>query len=209
MEKKNLLTSCLLFGALWGMAEATLGYLLHLLPDGIPGFVMFPIGFFFMTRAFLRTGKVQSIFLVGLVAAAIKVTQLMLPFLPAIKVLVPAAAIIFEASLVAVSYIVLKSMKRKVTIPGILVSSIGWRLAYMALQYALTLFGIPSGYISAGWESIASFILLEGLVNAAIIFIVFRFKWANSAENAKTPHPVWSYGAFVLSVAATLVFAML
>ena len=39
----------LFWGALWGIAEATLGYLAHLISliPGIAGFIMFPIGFYF------------------------------------------------------------------------------------------------------------------------------------------------------------------
>ena len=52
---KNKFLSVLFWGAMWGIGEATIGNLIHLgsiaLP-GLPGFVMFPVAFYFMRIGF-------------------------------------------------------------------------------------------------------------------------------------------------------------
>jgi len=64
------------FGSMWGISEAVVGTMLHglshFLPiTGLSGLVMFPIGFFFMHRAFVRTGSRNVIFQTAAIAAAI------------------------------------------------------------------------------------------------------------------------------------------
>lgn len=95
-----------LAGSLWGLAEATLGYLLHLLPRiaGIPslsGVLMFPVGLAFMLWAIRSTGRANAAFSVAVVAAAIKSTSLVLPMVSFVFVRNPVLAILAEGAVVA------------------------------------------------------------------------------------------------------------
>ena len=84
MENKNrilnILLPALLFGALWGIVEATLGTVLHL-PFFEAGklftkssIVIVPIAFFIMTLCYKKTGSLLSVFFAGLISAAIKLS---------------------------------------------------------------------------------------------------------------------------------------
>ena len=83
MEKKKILSilfAVLLYGALWGIFEATLGTVLHL-PFFEAGklftkssIIMVPIAFFFMTLCYKKTGSLLSVLFVGLVSATIKLS---------------------------------------------------------------------------------------------------------------------------------------
>lgn len=85
-------------GALWGFAEATLGYLLHLARvPGLPGAVMAPLGLLLMGRAFVRTGKASVIPAVALTAAAFKLSTLLVPGINVLAVINPVQAILLES----------------------------------------------------------------------------------------------------------------
>lgn len=85
-------------GALWGFAEATLGYLLHLARvPGLPGAVMAPLGLLLMGRAFVRTGRALVIPAVALTAAAFKLSTLFVPGIDVLAVVNPVQAILLES----------------------------------------------------------------------------------------------------------------
>ena len=84
MENKkkilSILLPALLFGALWGIFEATLGTILHL-PFFEAGklftkssIIMVPIAFFFMTLCYKKSGSLLSVIFAGLVSASIKLS---------------------------------------------------------------------------------------------------------------------------------------
>lgn len=91
-------SSILLWGSLWGIWEATAGHFVHLIKiPGLPGFIMFPAAFFFMSRAFARSGRIESIFLAGCIAAGIKLFDLFIPGQLVQAAVNPAQAILLEA----------------------------------------------------------------------------------------------------------------
>lgn len=97
-KKRQLIWISLFWGSLWGLAEATLGHVLHHVPiPGIAGYVMFPIGVFFMVQAFNHSGKLSAIHLTALVAANIKLLDLFLPARSPFAAINPAVAILCEA----------------------------------------------------------------------------------------------------------------
>jgi len=91
----------LFWGSLWGIAEATLGHLLHIMCiPALPGAVMFPLGVYFMVRAFVSSGKISIIFLTSLVAASFKLVDLFLLAQGIAAVINPVLAILAESLLV-------------------------------------------------------------------------------------------------------------
>lgn len=84
MENKkkflSILLLVLLFGALWGIFEATLGTLLHLPVFEVgklftkSSIIMVPVAFLFMTMCYKKTGSLLSVFFAGLVSASIKLS---------------------------------------------------------------------------------------------------------------------------------------
>lgn len=208
---KKIIIPILFFGSLWGIAEAVLGYLLHLIAFGVSGFIMFPIGFYFMYCTYKKTQNMKSIFFTGIVASAVKLIDLALPFMPMIKVIVPAASIIFESFAVALSYQLFKSMQNKICISGIVSSSLGWRVLFLLLQYALTLFGIQSKYISGGIAAMASFVLWQGFINVVILytFAYFANKKSLNIFKEKKINAVVSVGTFLTAMVLSIAFSLI
>ncbi len=151
MEKKNWLRKVLtmiLFGAIWGLLEATIGYLLHWAPSMVSGLVMFPIGAALMMWGFRSTDDRKAILVAGLIAAAIKAVNFAMP-LPGnnlMKVLNPMISIILQAVVVfGFSFVFDRKttpMKTTFVQLGTIVAAIvGWRLLFLANQgvnYAIT-----------------------------------------------------------------------
>jgi hypothetical protein len=97
-DKRQLIWIPLFWGSFWGLAEATLGHVLHHIPiPGIAGYVMFPIGVFFMVQAFNQSGKLSAIHLTALVAVNIKLLDLFLPARSPFAVINPTVAILCES----------------------------------------------------------------------------------------------------------------
>lgn len=84
MENKkkflSILLPALLFGALWGIFEATLGTLLHLPAFELGGLftkssiIIVPIAFLFMSLCYKKSGSLLSVFFAGLISATIKLS---------------------------------------------------------------------------------------------------------------------------------------
>lgn len=74
-----ILFAVLLFGGLWGIVEATLGSLLHLIPHGMrlafwsSTTVLLPIAYFLMGACYKKTGTIRSVLYMGAFASIIKV----------------------------------------------------------------------------------------------------------------------------------------
>jgi hypothetical protein len=98
-----------LWGSLWGIWEATAGHVIHLTRvPGLPGFIMFPAAFYFMSRAFVRSGRYQSIFLAACVAAGLKLFDIFIPGQNIQAVINPAQAILLESLVVTGFYYILE-----------------------------------------------------------------------------------------------------
>ena len=179
VDVKKIVTVSLFWGALWGITEATLGYLAHLvlvIPT-IAGFIMFPIGFYFMTRAYKETGKLSSLFSTAGVAASIKLVDLFLPNLSPIKTINPAASILLESVVVI---LILKAMARyantKTAVgPGqfrfkeAFAAAAGWRIGFVMYFLLLFALSISGEFFQMGTAHILRFLLLESVINAVII----------------------------------------
>jgi hypothetical protein len=109
--------SVFLWGSLWGIWEATAGHVIHLTRiPGLPGFIMVPAAFYFMSRAFVRSGRYQSIFLAGCVAAGFKLFDVFIPGQNIQAVINPAQAILLESLVVTGFYYVLEPFDASVLI---------------------------------------------------------------------------------------------
>jgi hypothetical protein len=108
------LRAVLSWGLVWGLAEASLGHILHGVPvPGLAGLVMIPLGLWFMGRAFRETGRPGTILLVAAVAAALKTADVFLPGRGLMMALRPALAILSEGLLVAALFAVLPAFARR------------------------------------------------------------------------------------------------
>jgi hypothetical protein len=168
---KKWMVVSMFWGALWGFSEATLGYLAHLvlLIPGIAGFIMFPIGFYFMTRAYRETGKLGSLFSTAAVAASIKLVDLFLPGLSPIKTINPALCILMESLVVMALFKAVNFDLQKIRFKEALAAGLGWRLAFMAYSGLLFALSISGEFFQGGIVSIIRFLLLGSVINAVLI----------------------------------------
>lgn len=165
-----------LIGGAWGLVEATVGFALHLLRrvvelPGLTGYIMFPIGLFFMLAAVRRTGKPAAALAVAAVAAAVKLASGFLPSVPWIFVVNPALAILAEGAVVFVGARLFRfNRSEAVVVPAVIVS-VAWRVAFLAL---VVLLPVQKGILMKGAPAILSFLLLESAVNGLLIAAACR-----------------------------------
>jgi hypothetical protein len=172
VRNREFFTTIVFFGSLWGLLEASLGHLLHVLPEFLPlppmsGVILFPIGLMFMMTAMRRTGSSAAIPATAIVAAAIKAATIALPFVTFRYIRNPVIAILSEG---AVAWIVLGAtgLKMDITLPlKAIVMSLGWRALFFASNIIFGLSGIANKPAILQRQ----FIFLDGFIDAAIIVI--------------------------------------
>lgn len=103
IRSRSAVATALLWGTVWGLAEATLGHLLHLARvPGLPGLVMVPVAVAIMGRAAARSRSAAAVFLAGVVAAGFKLFDLLVPGTDLLALSRPIQAILLEALAAAV-----------------------------------------------------------------------------------------------------------
>jgi len=163
-DSRKTIQTILLFGGLWGIAEATLGYLLHFLPTGFSGMIMFPIGFYFMFNAFKVTGKQSAIFYTALIAAGIKSMDVLLPGTAVIRVINPAMSIVLE-SLVVFAFARFYMEERVFSMSFAM--GLGWVLLFIGAQ-ALILKPAEGLYLMPVSQMLA-FIAMNTIVSGLLV----------------------------------------
>ena len=216
------LSASVLCGGLWGIAEATLGYLLHLITrvvpaPGLAGFVMFPVGVYFMLKARNLTGRSSAPFLTAVAAAAVKLASAALPGVGWLFVVNPAIAILAQGAAVTAGAVLLCAPDRyetrretgyrrwAVLSAGAFAVSAGWRLTFLALVAALP---VQKGILMKGTPAIAAFLGIESAVNAllitagAIAAVAMPFAWRTGFIRRWAASP--AAAAVVIAVSAAV-----
>ncbi|WP_320163236.1 hypothetical protein [uncultured Trichococcus sp.] len=193
------------WGSLWGIAEASLGYVLHMaaiqLP-GVPGFVMFPVAFYFMRKAYLATGKPEAVFQVALAAALIKCCDFLIPGNIPIRILNPALSILLEG--LAVALVFAYAERKKIAIGFASVFSMGvlWRFVFLFHLFLTSLFDLPAALVTDGLQVSLRFLFLESLVNAILMVAYLKFE---NTEHRGAVRPVVAYAVLAAAIILTLV----
>lgn len=194
---KNFKTN-LLYGSLWGFAEATLGYLLHWILFPISGMIMFPIGFYFMKRAEKENEQSSSIFQVAVIAAVIKSVNLFMPNPMIYKALNPIFMILLQGCLV----FVLLREDVLVDIKRVFATAFIWRMVFISIL--LVEFGSPSNiyYLSGGPSRIINFLLINPAINTVVITLIHKYSFKGKFK--LNPN----YGFLVLLLAISVKFIL-
>lgn len=188
---RKIFLKTLYYGAIWGILEATLGYVLHLISfytgaRSFSGLIMYPIGLFFMYKAFVDTRNYYSIFLISFICASIKLFNLFLPFVPYYHTINPAIAILLEG---LSSYIFIRYFDVKGILKNILrftASSMIWRVLFI-----IVLSLIDENRI----KNYLNFILVESIINGLIIgLFVDRIKVSYSQRFRLNPFLLYPIG---------------
>jgi hypothetical protein len=206
MTKKTL-TQILFFGSIWGIVEASLGYVLHLLPATIAGSILFPIAGLILYRAYNVTGSKTALFYIGLVAAMIKSVNFLLPQYSIFKTINPMMSIVLESLLVVVVIAMITSKHPVNKYLALPVASVAWRTVFvlwMAVQYVTT--GNLAPYI-LDLSSIVKFVLLVGLLSGVIGSL---FVWIHDHVTFQLPslsHRI-SLASFLFALALLLTYTL-
>jgi len=186
-------SSIVFFGAVWGIAEATVGYALHVLPTLTAGMVMFAFASFLLTRAWNKTGSKSALLAIGLIAAAIKALDFALPPHPIygfVKVVNPIFGILLESLVLSALVPAFAGKKPATGILALAGASVSWRLVFLGYLVAQdAVFGTVSTQIQS-LEGALSFVVMDGAVSAGLAIILYGlnrlvghrlgWKWASS-----------------------------
>ncbi|MCF7923958.1 MAG: hypothetical protein K9L64_02480 [Candidatus Izimaplasma sp.] len=204
--KLEMISLIIFFGAVWGILEASLGYVLHLIPGFIAGTIMFPIVMFILYKAYKAMGSRKAIFYVAMVALFIKSANLLMPLPTPFKVVNPMIAMAIESLLVFAVIPLFESKKPAKVVTGVVIASIGWRLAYVGY---LGINFFATGYLSnqiASFSAGVNFVLLSGLLTAliAMLFVaVSQIKTIKKLDNIRI-NPIISFATLILAFVLTL-----
>jgi hypothetical protein len=190
------------WGALWGIAEATIGHLLHIWALPIGWLIWFPFAFGIMWAAYRQTGWAGIVFYIALVASGIKLIDLLTP-VRIDYVINPAVSILLEGLAAFVVFKIFEAQKGKYSIRllSIAIVSVLWRILYAIyiafLPVALIKISPVNGVISS-----LRFLLLESAVNGLLIYGVFKlFSKCRFGirHHYFTPHPALSLGILLMA----------
>jgi hypothetical protein len=203
--KKNL-NIILFWGALWGITEATLGYVLHIFSitlPGLPGLLMFPIAFIFMHRVYESTQDLLSVFHIALIAAFIKLTDLAFGGLMMIYVLNPALSLLFEALAVILILSYVKRHQLSINFKESFTMGILWRGVFLGYMWVISKFSLPAGLVTSGWGVALRFWAMESFFNAILIR-----GYISISEDRKqiNPNPALAWGLIILAVLVQRIF---
>ena len=179
-ERYSVLVIIVIWGTLWGIFEATVGYLLHSVAFGYSWIIWYPAACFFMAAVYRETGRISSILYIGLLCAAIKMLNLILPG-RIDRVINPAISIVFEALAMSVVVFVtrrLSGVKHKNPIIKALVAfsmNMGWRLLYVLYLLFLVPDWIKDISVVSSTSKFIPFFITQNLITTALIFIGYQF----------------------------------
>ncbi|MBD3220829.1 hypothetical protein GF314_06265 [bacterium] len=220
-----LLLAGLFWGAIWGLYEATVGYLVHAFVrmPGTSAVLLVPFAVYCMVRAMAASGTVRAAGVAAIIAASIKLVDLLLPNPTLIAVLNPAMAIVLEGAVfVGVgSWLSAGSFAREGRRPALgtvavaaLVFSLGWRVLFLTWSAALAA-GWSTGMLTGGWQGpVLGFVLRDGLMSAVVIVGVLAVaargvSGARGGAARAVPGASVVAAVLVLAVAAEVAVVML
>ncbi|MDP3130295.1 MAG: hypothetical protein Q8N15_03050 [Bacillota bacterium] len=203
-ESMKTMVRVIAFGALGGLLEATLGYVLHLVHDYLPGLVMPAIGAAILVRLYKTTPSRKAVFAVGVIAAAIKAVDFLIPGMNPLRVANPMLSILMETLVmtVVISLLAKAGAWRRVELQFAV--SFGWRLVFIAALFLeFFIFGILSGQITS-FAAGAEFVFFNGLMSGAIWIFVDHYAALIPKTTARLfTRPAFAAVLLVIAVAAT------
>ncbi|MFH0767246.1 MAG: hypothetical protein ABH890_05375 [Bacillota bacterium] len=170
---KNIWVYILFFGAVWGILEATLGYVLQFLPPLVSGSVMFPIAATLMIITYQNTKSKSAMIYVAAIAASIKAINFFLPGLPPIKTYNPMIAIMLQSLVMVVFLPLIEKKPLALKVTGIALVGLSWRMLFLgniAINHALTAFPFVQ---LASLSNMAEFVLYLGLMEALVLSLIY------------------------------------
>ncbi len=188
----------LFWGSCWGIMEATLGYVIHVLAvplPGLPGFILFPAAFILMNKAIESTGKKTIVLQMSLIAAALKLLDFLIPGNDPIRVLNPALSIVMEGAAVYAIY----GLSIRHNLGTNFMMGILWRGAFLSYMLLISQFGLPAGLVTSGLGVAFVFLVMESAINALILSAYSQLDTVQIRF-----HPKWQLAASACVLAIAL-----
>jgi len=198
----------LYWGAIWGLYEATVGWLVHFLPrvPGTAGVVMIPFAVFCLDRALRSDGGARAVLIAAVTAASIKLVDFCLPAHTVLATVNPAVSMLLQGLAFGAVAGRLGLPRRvpslRAAVLGVLAFSAGWRLVFLAYSLALA-WGWSAGMLRDGLHTAAGFLLRDALLSGAAVLAVMALVYRGQRP-AAAPAPAPSR----LLVAGMLLLAM-
>jgi len=203
----------LIIGSLWGIIEATLGYVTHMIGLSIGWLIWYPIAFIFIYKSYSLTNSYPSVMITAFVASSLKLLNLFFPG-RIDYVINPAVAIIFEA----VSFIIVsKRVGNKYDIFNLAFIGFTYRILYLAYVRLL-----PENLMLlsqvADITKFAKFMFSETVINVLLIysflFLTSKYRIVSFAKlkdkiraitnRRKLLVPFFSVSSVVFAIAVTI-----
>ncbi len=209
MDKKDVLKNGVLWGAIWGLIESTLGFVLHLLPSGISGKIMFPIATVLIMYAYEKTKSVEVTTVMAFVASFIKLTNLLIVifFIPSftpimlVKVVNPAIAILIEGLVVTVGIRYTLHENKEMKLWAVPVMTFGYLLAFRLIQFGLYSSGVPMGKAFENGFDFVNMIIVSGVYTSVIgIIFVLAYKFVPKKGKVFNVAYAYSFGALAIAI---------
>ncbi len=200
-DKAYNISIIVFWGAIWGIVEATVGYILHMLPFRVPtGSILFPIGYYFMQKSYRETKDLNSIFYTSSIAASIKLINLFIPMTPIIKVINPSACILLEGLAVVLVFKLFEYKEGPIKYIYALIMSLSWRVGYYIMCFAAF---IPLGLMKSSSiidrSKFIEFFLINGIINSLIIYFYAKITANNNKKIKIKYNPIFSTSLLILA----------
>lgn len=202
MKKQPVITGkIIILGITWGILEASLGYLIHLLPgiSFLSGMIMFPVGFYLMIKGYEDTKRISTVLIISSIAAGIKLFDLIIPFTIPIQVINPVMAILLESvvTAAAVKFIILNnsslSLHRAVLI------SMSWRILFVVFPSLPWLY-ISQGLLTKSPLVIINFLAVETVGEGIFIYFIYKFLYSFPLQINFRLNPRYSVSVVILAI---------
>lgn len=180
-DRYSIFLSVIMWGSLWGIFEATVGYLLHVVSFGYSWLIWYPVACFFLSCQYRAAGKISSLIFTGFLCASIKMLNLLLPG-RIDKVINPAISIVFEAlAIAAIMYavkLVFKENRKRPYIKALTVFCIntGWRLMFILYLLVLVPGWIRDVSVISSPQKFIPFFVTQNLLTSVIIYLGYQFE---------------------------------
>jgi len=181
--------SILFWGVIWGAFEATAGFLLHLLPFSIGAYVWFPAAYFFLDRAYRKTGRRSAVVYTGMLAAGLKLLNLFSQ-VRTDYVINPAASIVLEALAMAFALSLAWRPRRAIAAICFEVFAVNtlWRLLYIAYIGTLAPAAFREVSVAASAPAVFTFMVQENIVSSFVCVAIIALARGAGAGNHFNPH---------------------
>jgi len=179
-ERYFVFFTIIIWGSLWGIFEATVGYLIHLIEFNVSFIIWYPASCFFMANVYRKTHKKSAVIWVGFLCASIKLLNLFLP-IRIDKVINPAISIVFESLAMALVIFVAEHMlgdkKKNLLVKALTVFTMntGWRLFYALFLLFLVPDWMRGISVISSAKKFIPFFVTQNFITTLILFIGYQF----------------------------------